>query len=111
MVNTRMSDSAANGVFRRLDSALLSQLFEQRYLLPRMATMDCTARVMCCRHQQAIAHKLADITRRSHQPLPCKKIGTHLVDSVAIAVQRCTVMAPRASVEREARMAMEAAAA
>ena len=39
------------------------------------------------------------------------EIGAHLVDSTAIAVQRCIGMALRASVERERRVAMAAAAA
>ena len=39
------------------------------------------------------------------------EIGAHLVDSIAIAVQRCTGMALRASVEPEKRVAMGAAAA
>ena len=34
----------------------------------------------------------------------------HLIDSIAIAVQRCTGMAQQASVVMEARMALEAAA-
>ena len=39
------------------------------------------------------------------------EIGAHMVDSIAIAVQRCTGMALRTSVERERRVAMSAAAA
>jgi hypothetical protein len=35
-------------------------------------------------------------------------IGTHLVDSIAIAVQRCTGMALQASMEREMQRAMGA---
>ena len=38
-------------------------------------------------------------------------IGTHLVDSIAIAVQRCTGMALSASLEREMQLAMAAQAA
>ena len=38
-------------------------------------------------------------------------IGSHLLDSVAVAVQRCTGMALRASVEREATRALGARAA
>jgi len=38
-------------------------------------------------------------------------IGTHLVDSIAIAVQRCTGMALRVSLEKERRVAMGASAA
>ena len=38
-------------------------------------------------------------------------IGSHLLDSVAIAVQRCTGMALRASVERETELVMGARAA
>ena len=38
-------------------------------------------------------------------------IGTHLVDSIAIAVQRCTGMTLRASLEREMQLAMGAQAA
>ena len=38
-------------------------------------------------------------------------IGTHLVDSIAIAVQRCSGMALRASLEKERRIAMGSAAA
>ena len=39
------------------------------------------------------------------------EIGAHLVDAIAIGVQRCTGMSLRASVERERRVAMGAAAA
>ena len=38
-------------------------------------------------------------------------IGSHLLDSVAVAVQRCTCMALRASVERETTAALGARAA
>ena len=38
-------------------------------------------------------------------------IGAHLVDSIAIAVQRCTGMALQASLARESRVAMGTAAA
>jgi hypothetical protein len=38
-------------------------------------------------------------------------IGTHLVDSIAIAVQRCTGMALRVSLNRERSVAMGAFAA
>ena len=38
-------------------------------------------------------------------------IGSHLLDCVAIAVQRCTGMALRASVERETTRALGARAA
>lgn len=38
-------------------------------------------------------------------------IGTHLVDSIAIAVQRCTGMALQASLGREMQLAMGAQAA
>jgi len=39
------------------------------------------------------------------------EIGAHLVDSIAVAVPRCTGMALRASLEKERRIAMGASAA
>ena len=42
---------------------------------------------------------------------PANVIGKHLVDAVAIAVQRCTAMALQASADREMRIAMGAEAA
>ena len=38
-------------------------------------------------------------------------IGAHLLDSIAIGVQRCVGMALRASIEMEARVALGVAAA
>ena len=38
-------------------------------------------------------------------------VGSHLLDSVAVAVQRCTSMALRASVERETALVMGVRAA
>ena len=55
----------------------------------------------------------SELTSYNIQPAwrDANAIGTHLVDAIAIAVQRCTGMALQASMDREVQQAMGAAAA
>ena len=61
-------------------------------------------------HQLICASEIHHSTGDDYTWRDADAIGTHLVDSIAIAVQRCTGMALRVSLNRERRLAMGASA-